>query len=738
MSSNIDILTRDLADTIRNMQNKKVTPYDTQATVMRIEDNVAWVHIPGGVDETPVQMTANAKVGDTVQVRVSGGQAWLYGNATAPPTDDTIAKEAEKKAIVADSHAIDAITSADLAKEAADTAQEYAETARVITDEITEYADTAGKTVTQILTDGETAGEMARQATASANSALKGLSTVEDVVDTLNWIATHCQYEKTTDTTIDPNKIYYTLAVAQVVSPTGSPKENGYYEGSGDPIVYSKTSDTSVVSGKTYYTVVGIPVASPVVADIGTYYELTITKAVSDYINTHVAVTDEGLWLLPEVGGNKVLIAVGGSGHVYAQAGTYILDANDNIMAKFVSSGAQVGKSTGAHSIVDIDGQRFYAIDGTTQLANIGYGEGTSESGISSAPFYTFGIRNMTIPSRYDPTVIYDIGDMCIYDDGGGDKIYVRHYPATGSGPWNSNHWTYYIGNYSFAEGSNVISAGWNAHAEGSNTMAIGYRSHAEGGQSIAARDYSHAEGWGTKTRGIASHAEGKDTYAIGDQSHAQNEGTVATYDWQTVLGKYNDTSAGNVAVMIGNGTAQNVPSNALTVDWDGHVVATSAKKSIMYTGEYIVLYGNQDASTSAGQVALETTMKNVLPANKYDTGMSHLGDDLYSVSSGVITLKKKGTYSIEYQVYLYSGFTANDYTTTGISYNNTLSNLYSSRMRAFIANPYSTCSGTTVIKTTAENSTVSLGVRNDSAARGAIGVNGYTRLKVTCLGIYE
>ena len=79
---------------------EKTKPYDTAATVTRIEGKTAWVHIDGGVDETPVQLTIDAKAGDTVRVRVSGGQAWLTGNGSAPPTDDTTAKRAEAKATI--------------------------------------------------------------------------------------------------------------------------------------------------------------------------------------------------------------------------------------------------------------------------------------------------------------------------------------------------------------------------------------------------------------------------------------------------------------------------------------------------------------------------------------------------------------------------------------------------------------------------------------------------------------
>ena len=69
-----------------NRQTDQAKPggYDTTATVRRIEGDTAFVHIPGGVDETPVKLTINAKAGDNVQVRVSGGSAFLVGNGSAP------------------------------------------------------------------------------------------------------------------------------------------------------------------------------------------------------------------------------------------------------------------------------------------------------------------------------------------------------------------------------------------------------------------------------------------------------------------------------------------------------------------------------------------------------------------------------------------------------------------------------------------------------------------------------
>ena len=95
--SNMDIL-KDFAEAVKATGGQTTKPYDTPATVIRVEGDIVWVHIPGGVDETPVRHTIAAKPGDVVQIRVSGGSACIVGNETAPPTDDTKAEQAIKKA----------------------------------------------------------------------------------------------------------------------------------------------------------------------------------------------------------------------------------------------------------------------------------------------------------------------------------------------------------------------------------------------------------------------------------------------------------------------------------------------------------------------------------------------------------------------------------------------------------------------------------------------------------------
>lgn len=204
-------------------------------------------------------------------------------------------------------------------------------------------------------------------------------------------------------------------------------------------------------------------------------------------------------------------------------AGTYTTTAT------FTATGAQIGQSGSAHSVIDANGQRFYGgSDGTTQLANIGYGEGQAQTGTAIAPYYTLGTR------------------------------------ASNS----------IIGNYSMAEGVNTEASDWCSHAEGYATKAY--------------YTYAHSEGYATKASQYAAHAEGAQTIASGRSSHAQNNATIAQRLSQTAIGEYNiaDTSGGNESVrgdyvlIIGNGTAVSARSNALTVDWDGDVDLPTGKFS--------------------------------------------------------------------------------------------------------------------------------------------------------------
>lgn len=116
----IQTAANDFVTAIKETTEKGTSAYDTTAEVMRVENGTAWVKIPGGIDETPVNLTVNAIPGDIVQIRVGNGTAWIVGNQSAPPTDDTKANEAQNSADTAQN-------TADNAQDTADSALELAE-----------------------------------------------------------------------------------------------------------------------------------------------------------------------------------------------------------------------------------------------------------------------------------------------------------------------------------------------------------------------------------------------------------------------------------------------------------------------------------------------------------------------------------------------------------------------------------------------------------------------------------
>lgn len=122
MSSSLNRIRKNIIEAMQSVNNQGTSAYDSVAEVRRVEGDTAWVHIAGGVDETPVKLTIAAKVGDVVQVRVGGGRAWITGNASAPPTDD-------KTAITAKSLANIAGNRAKVAQKVADQAQIVANSA---------------------------------------------------------------------------------------------------------------------------------------------------------------------------------------------------------------------------------------------------------------------------------------------------------------------------------------------------------------------------------------------------------------------------------------------------------------------------------------------------------------------------------------------------------------------------------------------------------------------------------
>ena len=143
---------------------------------------------------------------------------------------------------------------------------------------------------------------------------------------------------------------------------------------------------------------------------------------------------------------------------------------------------------------------------------------------------------------------------------------------ATGNNSHAEGYKTVAFESHSHAEGSETNATGTASHAEGRKTKAIGNYSHAEGYETVAQGPCSHAEGQRTTASGGNSHAEGYETVAKTARAHAEGKGTIAASIDQHVQGRYNkEDNRNKYAHIVGNGTADDLRSNAHTVDWSGN-----------------------------------------------------------------------------------------------------------------------------------------------------------------------
>jgi hypothetical protein len=133
------------------------------------------------------------------------------------------------------------------------------------------------------------------------------------------------------------------------------------------------------------------------------------------------------------------------------------------------------------------------------------------------------------------------------------------------------------------ASGDNAVSFGFLTTASGNRSLASGYVATATGFASTAIGfgpaapgNYSVSIGSNTQAVGGASLSMGDNSIARGNNAISIGAYTIARSDYSFVTGKYNDTTATNRIFEIGNGTANNVRNNAVTILQNGSALFTA------------------------------------------------------------------------------------------------------------------------------------------------------------------
>lgn len=516
-------LEKELAQVINNLNKGGTKPYDTSAVVTRVEGSTAWVHIDGGVEETPVEMTIACKAGDTVKVRLSGGMAYLLGNNTAPPTDDRTALEA--------------LGTAGIARKMAKSAEKVANT----TEQHTRPA------ITSMITYYKLSNGTPAQPTEENHvgwSEEEPLWNPED--DEQLYYSVRYRTVQGIITWTNPHVLssYANLNILQnaILLEVGEGSTIGFLvDSNGENILDSNDEEFIAKLGSITDAYARVEVKSrEILQEVSETYVNQGTSSIQS-LSSVMKQTAEGV-------------------DIYATINDQESDTHshiDNDSFDIVKGGKVIGRF-GVNGLIIRD-----AILGNV-LARLGYGEGASASGTADAPYYDIGQRkadtvigNLSVAEGYDTTA----------------SGYVSH--AEGLSSIAS-------ANYSHAEGANTQATEVRAHAEGGGTTASGMSSHAEGTNTTASGNSSHAEGSYTTASGSDSHAEGYGTTAAGRYSHASGWGTYASGNEQFVMGRYNSINNQH-ALIIGNGTGDYAyqRKTVFAVDWDGNIHIPAGKQVI-------------------------------------------------------------------------------------------------------------------------------------------------------------
>ena len=519
-----------IADEIAKLVGEPAPRTSThQATVLRTDnDGTTWVHIPGGADETPIHSTtAEARPGDTVTVTIANGRAAIDGNATSPAATTRTVGVAQQTADTAQLTASDAADAAASAIEDAALARTAAASAQASADEAADAATAAGTA--------------AGNAQVAANAATFALSDVEKVVGTLEWIAEHGEYELTEDTAVVAGKVYYTR---------------------------------SGTSPNYTYTVV----AEPKTSDIATYYELHLDESVQNFIASHLWLDSYGLNLSVN-GVNGYRIHQGTVDGTKAM-GTYVLDANGEVVALFGADGFQVGSSGESrmvgdyHSLrmVDKEGNGYLHVSdlrdatGTAEIIETVEKTSTSQTRYDLSCTVAGDDPTSSDPRDYD-SIVVELWDGYAYTETGD---YTLGYVGTSSVPYH------YVIPGSWASSTQVrgIRATYLTSSEFAKAYTLGVRgdgqvgamSFAHGSKCVASGAHSSAGGYISRAKGFASHASGSDSEASGFASHAFGVGLKSTRGGGLAAGWYNDVT-NNPLFSLGNGTSDANRSNALELN---------------------------------------------------------------------------------------------------------------------------------------------------------------------------
>ena len=183
------------------------------------------------------------------------------------------------------------------------------------------------------------------------------------------------------------------------------------------------------------------------------------------------------------------------------------------------------------------------------------------------------------------------------------------------------------MGRSTTASGSQSTALGRDTTASGGISTAMGHLTTASGSQSTAMGRFTTASGDISTAMGHYTTASGNASTAMGHQTHAGSYG-------ETSIGLFADDTVGDLSASvltdvlfeIGNGTATNARSNAMTVLKNGNVgIGTSTPQATL----------DVNGSALIGEFTFGADAANIDMAYEYESiGLNHSGTRNFRIQS--------------------------------------------------------------------------------------------------------
>ena len=389
--NSLDYVVDKVLEVIRRDIRKNTSDSSDVGTVKRIDGNIAWVQYDEKNPQvTPVVISgASCKKGDKVRIKNNNGTAFILGNDSNPPTDDTKAEHAQVTAEISGRTAEEAQTTASEAEQTATVASQTAEAADT-------KADTALEQVGASITT-DTLHYLATDLDSGVTTSTPGwTTTIQSITEEDPYLWTYHTYHKASGQSVNTTPV-----ITGVYGPQGEQGIQGIQGPAGNdgndgddgvsvtavqPQYYLSTSSSSATggswgnslnyeTGKYIWTRDQITYSNSTTGYSTAIYNEALTTAcstseqalnVAEGIDEHFWYDNTGAHITKDTQEDYQADPKNAGGNTLITSQGMAIRKGTTELATFGAGGIQIGQDEEAHSTVEKDKMEIY-LDGDEQ-----------------------------------------------------------------------------------------------------------------------------------------------------------------------------------------------------------------------------------------------------------------------------------------------------------------------------------------------------------------------------------